>query len=142
MGLFKLLILAMIMSRAAIFAMAERIYVSSDAVVADSVKRLINAVEGAGAMLFVTVDFALGAQSVGEILRPTNLVIFGSPKIGSTALHLPFRILFYEDIHDQTWAIYNDPITIALSHGVAPDDTSVLGMCAAFESCVAAATSK
>ena len=142
MGLLKLLIPAMIMGRAANFAMAERIYVSSDALVAHSVKRLVNAVKGVGATVFTTVDLALGGPSVGEILRPTNLVIFGSPKIGSTALHLPLRILFYEDIHDQTWAIYNDPITIALSHGVAPDDTSVLGMCAAFESCVAAATSK
>ena len=76
----------MIMGRAANFAMAERIYVSSDALVAHSVKRLVNAVKGVGATVFTTVDLALGAPSVGEILRPTNLVIFGSPPIGPTAL--------------------------------------------------------
>ena len=86
MGLLKLLIPAMIMGRAANFAMAERIYVSSDALVAHSVKRLVNAVKGVGATVFTTVDLALGGPSVGEILRPTNLVIFGCPPIGPTAL--------------------------------------------------------
>jgi len=67
-------------------AMAERVNIASNATVPQSVERLTNAVEAAGARVFTTVDFAQGSASVGEVLRPTTLVIFGSPKIGAKAL--------------------------------------------------------
>jgi uncharacterized protein (DUF302 family) len=68
-------------------------------------------------------------------------VIFGSPQIGSTALqtgqtmalHLPLRILFFEDATGQTWATYQDPAALAPDHGISADDPAVLRMQAALQ---------
>lgn len=126
---------------AASTAMADRINIASDAPVALSVDRLVGAVEAAGARVFTIVDFQHGAQSVGETLRPTTVVIFGSPRIGSTALqagqtmalNLPLRILFFEDESGQTWALYDDPASVAPTHGLAADNPAVLKMRAALD---------
>lgn len=121
--------------------MAERATVASNAGVEESVKRLTDAVENAGARVFNTIDFAAGNASVGKDLRPTTVVIFGSPKIGANALqtgqtmalNLPLRILFFEDASGQTWATYDDPTAIAPTHGIAADDPAVLAMQSALE---------
>lgn len=132
---------AMVIALSAGGAMAERVNVSLNGTVEQSVARLVEAVEGAGARVFATVDFSQGAASVGEELRPTTVVIFGSPKIGSTALqekqslalYLPLRILFFEDASGQGWAIYDDPTAVAPTHGVAADNAAVLKMKGALE---------
>ena len=142
--------LAFIAATTAGAAMAERINVASNASVAQSVQRLVNAVKGAGARVFTTVDFAKGSASVGETRRPTTVVIVGSPKIGAKALqqgqtmalNLPLRILFFEDANGQTWAIYDDPTAIAPSHGLAADHPAVLAMKGALERFSAVATGK
>jgi uncharacterized protein (DUF302 family) len=132
---------AVLFSLIASTAMAERINVASNAAVDQSVARLTNAVEAAGARVFAKVDFAQGAASVGEDLRPTTVVIFGSPKIGAKALrdgqtmalYLPLCILFFEDANGQIWATYDDPTAVALTHGLAADNPAVLAMQRALE---------
>ena len=127
---------AILFSLTASTAMAERINVASNASVEQSVKRLTQAVEKAGARIFNTIDFAAGNASVGKDLRPTTVVIFGSPKIGASALetgqtmalYLPLRILFFEDANGQTWATYDDPTAVAPAHGLAADNSAVLAM--------------
>lgn len=144
----SLITLAFIAATSAGTAMAERINVASNANVAISVERLTDAVETAGARVFNTIDFAAGNASVGADLRPTTVVIFGSPKIGASAwqtgqtmaLNLPLRILFYEDVNGQTWATYDDPTAVAPSHGLAADHPAVLAMKGALELFSAAAT--
>lgn len=129
-------------------AMAERINVASNTDVAQSVERLTVAVESTGARVFNKIDFAQGNASVGKELRPTTVVIFGSPKIGAEALQdgqtmaldLPLRILFFEDENGQTWATYDDPTATAPTHGLAPDHPAVLAMKGALEAFSAAAT--
>lgn len=138
---FTTILSALTLSLAASTTMADRVNVSSHGSVAQSVERLTQAVEAAGARIFNTIDFAAGNASVGQELRPTTLVIFGSPKIGASALqtgqtmalNLPLRVLFYEDANGQTWAMYDDPTTIAPSHGIAADYPAVLKMQAALE---------
>lgn len=141
---------AIIFSFAASTAMAERVNITSNATVSQSVERLTTAVEAAGARVFTIVDFAQGAASVGETLRPTTVVIFGSPKIGATALlqgqtmalYLPLRILFFEDSNGQTWATYDDPTAVAPSHGLASDNLAVMKMQDALEKLSAIAAGK
>ncbi len=135
------LLTAALFSLIASTAMAERINVASNTTVAQSVGRLTTAVEAAGARVFNTIDFAQGNASVGEDLRPTTVVIFGSPKIGAKALqdgqtmalYLPLRILFFEDANGQTWATYDDPTAVAPTHGLAADNPAVLAMQGALE---------
>lgn len=147
---FGALTTAIIIGLAASTAMAERINVASNMTVQQSIERLTKAVENAGARVFSTVNFAQGAASVGDELRPTTVVIFGSPKIGAKALqdaqtmalYLPLRILFFEDANGQTWATYDTPTSVAPSHGLAADNPAVLRMQGALEkfSAIAAGT--
>ena len=141
---------AIFLSLIASTAMAERINIASNVSVEQSVQRLTQAVESAGARVFNTIDFAQGNKSVGETLRPTTLVIFGSPKIGAKALqkgqtmalNLPLRILFFEDANGQTWAIYDDPTMVAPTHGLSADDPAVLAMKGALQKFSAIAVGK
>lgn len=122
-------------------AMADRVTVSSDANVEQSVQRLLQAVEAQGARVFTTVNFQAGARSVDLELRPTTVVIFGSPSIGgqairdsqTLALYMPLRILFFEDSNGQTWATYDDPTSVAPTHGVDADNPAILRMQGALE---------
>lgn len=75
------------------------------------------AVEGAGATVFARVDHAGGADGVGMELAPSQLLIFGNPKLGTPAmqqdalagLYLPLKVLVYEDSEGQVWLTYEDP---------------------------------
>jgi len=91
--------------------------VKSSGDVATTMDRLEAAVTGAGANVFARVDHAAGAASVDMDLDPTQVLIFGNPKIGTQAmqddpvagLFLPMKVLVYRDGAGQTWLAYEDP---------------------------------
>lgn len=66
------------------------------------------------------------AEAVGIALRPTELIIFGNPKLGShlmtseqtAGIDLPLKALAWTDADGQTWLSYNDPAYIARRHGI------------------------
>ena len=70
-----------------------------------------------GVTVFAVVDHSGEAAKVGLSMRPTKLVIFGSPKAGtplmqaspSIAIDLPLKILIWEDETGQAWLSYNAP---------------------------------
>lgn len=121
------------------FAGDGRVMVASSVPVDEAVMRLTGAVEKAGARVFAIVDYAKGTASVGMTLRPTTLVIFGSPKIGASALqvgqtmglYLPLRVLAYEDRAGKVWLLYTDPADAAVKHGIPADHPAVVRMQAA-----------
>lgn len=86
--------------------------------------RLENALKNKGMTVFTRINHAAGAAKVGKTLRPTELVIFGNPKIGtplmqcsqSIAIDLPQKALIWEDEHGQVWLSYNDPKYLAKRH--------------------------
>jgi uncharacterized protein (DUF302 family) len=59
-------------------------------------------------------------------MRPTKLLIFGSPKAGtplmlaapSSAIDLPLKILLWEDAQGKTWASYNSPAYLQERHNL------------------------
>lgn len=116
-------------------ATAEMIHKASPHSVTETMDRLQAAVEGAGATVFARVDHAAGAASVDMELRPTELMIFGNPKLGTppmqsnqtVGLDLPLRVLAYEDAEGVVHVTYHDPATLAADHGL-PKDASYLGM--------------
>jgi len=89
--------------------------------------RLENALSAKGMTVFIRINHAEGAQKVGKNLRPTELVIFGNPKVGtplmqcgqSVAIDLPQKALIWEDKAGQVWLTYNDPKYLANRHGLA-----------------------
>ena len=101
--------------------------------VGTTVDRLIAAVKGAGAKVFARIDHAAGAKSVGMKLRPTQMVMFGNPKLGTPALQaaqtsgldLPLRVVVYQDNSGQVFLAYHAPAKLSQDHGV-PKGAKVL----------------
>lgn len=66
------------------------------------------------------------AGSVGLELRPTRIIMFGNPKLGTplmqnsqtAGLDLPQKILVWQDNDDNINISYNDPLYIQQRHGV------------------------
>ncbi len=78
--------------------------------------------------VFARIDHAAGAASVAMPLRPTELLIFGSPKAGTPLMQsnqtigidLPLKILVWQDAGEKVWLTYNDPSWLARRHGLDP----------------------
>jgi len=66
------------------------------------------------------------ANGVHIPLRPTELILFGNPKMGShmftseqtAGIDLPMKALAWEDEKGQVWLTYNDPAYIAKRHKI------------------------
>ena len=88
--------------------------------------RLENTLKQKGMTVFIRINHAEGAQKVGKKLRPTELVVFGNPKVGtplmqcsqSTAIDLPQKALIWQDDQGQVWLSYNDPNYLVERHGI------------------------
>ena len=112
---------------------AELVTKPSPHSVSVTVDRLVVAVEGAGAKVFARVDHAGGAKAVGAELRPTEMLMFGNPKLGTPAvqaaqtsgLDLPLRVVVYQDQAGQVLLAYHPPSDLAKDHGI-PADAEVL----------------
>lgn len=88
--------------------------------------RLENTLRTKGMTVFIRINHAQGAQNVGKKLRPTELIIFGNPKVGtplmqcsqSVAIDLPQKALIWENEAGQVWLSYNDPEYLAKRHDI------------------------
>jgi uncharacterized protein (DUF302 family)/uncharacterized membrane protein YidH (DUF202 family) len=92
----------------------------------ETLKNLQRALETKGVKVFAIIDHSGEAEKVGLKMRPTRLVIFGSPKVGtplmlaapSIAIDLPLKILVSEDDEGKVWVSYNSPDYLKQRHGV------------------------
>lgn len=88
--------------------------------------RLENALKEKGMTVFMRLDHAQGAQKIGSELRPTQLVVFGNPKVGtalmqcsqSVGIDLPLKALIWQDKSGHVWISYNDPKFLARRHQI------------------------
>lgn len=88
--------------------------------------KLESLVASKGFKVFVRIDHAAGASSVGQALPPAELLVFGNPKVGSAlmsseitvGLDLPVKVLVWEDEEGRVWLAYNDPRYLAKRHGI------------------------
>ena len=88
--------------------------------------RLEEVLKDKGMTVFERINHAEGARKVGKELRPTELVIFGNPKVGtplmqcaqSAAIDLPQKALIWEDEAGQVWLSYNDPEYLVKRHDI------------------------
>jgi uncharacterized protein (DUF302 family) len=79
-----------------------------------------------GLTVFARIDHAAGAAKIGKTLRPTEVLICGSPQGGtpflecaqSVGIDLPLKALVWEDAQGQVWLGYNDSAFLAARHGV------------------------
>ena len=117
----------------AIFILATSAYAGSGIVsvgsahdVKTTADRLESTLKQKGMNVFIRINHAQGAQKVGKELRPTELIIFGNPKVGtplmqcqqSAAIDLPQKALIWQDAKGQVWLSYNDPDYLVKRHGI------------------------
>jgi uncharacterized protein (DUF302 family) len=96
--------------------------------VEETVARLIEAIEVAGAKLFTVVDHSGEAASAGLALRDTKLIIFGSPVAGTpvmvasplAAIDLPLKVLVWAD-GEHTKVSYVSPSALAARYHLSPE---------------------
>jgi uncharacterized protein (DUF302 family) len=101
----------------------------SQLAVADTVQRLTEAMEAAGAKVFAVVDHSGEAARVGMSLRDTKLIIFGNPRGGTpvmevaplAALDLPLKILVWADDDGAVWMSYLSGEWLEDRYGLAPE---------------------
>lgn len=121
--------------------------VKSSRTVPATAARLEKALKQKGMTVFARINHAQGAQRVGKTLRPTELVIFGNPKVGtplmqcgqSVGIDLPQKALIWEDQSGQVWLTYNAPRYLAKRHGLTGCDEIVKKIEKALSSFAAAA---
>lgn len=108
---------AVTLSALPVLADEDMVMIKSPHDVATTMDRLEAAVTEAGATVAARVDHAGAAQGAGMELLPSQVLIFGNPKIGTPAmqdnpvsgLFLPLKVLVYQDDAGQTWLVYEDP---------------------------------
>lgn len=116
--------------------------------VAATADRLENVLKSKGMKVMNRINHSAGAASAGMTLRPTELLIFGNPKVGtplmlcsqSIAIDLPQKALIWEDADGQVWLAYNDPRFLALRHDTQGCDEVLNKVAGALGKFAAAAT--
>lgn len=94
--------------------------------VKQTLDRLEKTLKEKGIVVFARIDHAAGAKKVGAHLRPTELLIFGNPKLGTPLMQsnqtigidLPLKVLAWEDENGQVWLMYYAPAFLADRHGI------------------------
>lgn len=94
--------------------------------VEETVQKLRGILKSKGVALFAAIDHSGEAEKVGMKMRPTKLLIFGSPKAGtplmqaapSVAIDLPLKILVWENGQGKVWISYNSPAYLQERHGI------------------------
>ncbi|MGO9323107.1 MAG: DUF302 domain-containing protein [Terracidiphilus sp.] len=92
----------------------------------ETVEKIRGILTAKGVTLFALVDHSGEAEKAGMKMRPTKLVIFGSPKAGtpvmlaapSIAIDLPLKILVWEDEAGKAWVSFNSADYLRSRHNV------------------------
>ena len=103
---------------------------------AETLDRLEKVLMAKGIKVFARINHSANAKGVGLVLRPTELLIFGNPKLGThlingnqtVGIDLPMKVLAWQDDNFQTWVAYNDPRYIVGRHEVGNREAIVTKM--------------
>lgn len=104
--------------------------VASTVPIEEAAERIKRAVAEKGIQFFGEIDQAELAAKAGLKLRPSILLVFGNPPLGTqfitanpnAGLDWPVRLLLTEDESGQVWAAYSDFGWIARRHGISNRD--------------------
>ena len=140
--------LSVAMSFGVVYADGGLVSVKSSHDVATTADKLEAVLKSKGMNVFGRVNHAAGAEKAGMSLRPTEVVIFGNPRVGtplmncaqSVAIDLPQKALIWEDDAGQVWLGYNDPAYLADRHKIEGCDEVLKKVTGALANFAAAAT--
>ena len=80
--------------------------------------------------IIAELDHSANAKKAGMELRPTKVIMFGNPKLGTPlmkenqaiGIDLPQKMLVYEDEKGDVYVVYNDPKILAKNHNIGGQD--------------------
>jgi uncharacterized protein (DUF302 family) len=92
----------------------------------ETIERLKKDIAGKGIKFFDEIDQSKLAADAGIMLRPSVLLIFGNPPLGTqfitananAGLDWPVRLLVYENEKGEVWTAYTEFDWIARRHGI------------------------
>ena len=116
--------------------------------VATTLDWLEAAIKEKGINVVARVNHGAAAGKAGLQLRPTELLIFGNPKLGTplmqsnqqAGIDLPLKVLAWEDEKGQTWVGYVPPQAIADRRGIRDRDEVINKMTSALDGLTSRAT--
>lgn len=99
--------------------------------VGETIDRMVSIIEAQGWHLFARIDHAEHARRKGLELRPTELILFGNPEIGTllmqdrqlAAIDLPMKALAWEDELGQVRVACNSMQWLKQRHGLTDEAT-------------------
>ena len=136
------LVAAIVMAATVAWGADDRLIVrKSPHSVAVTLDRLTDALKARGIGVVARVDHAGAAQRIGQELKPTQLLIFGNPKLGTPlmqserriGLELPMKVLAWEDDGGQVWLAYVKPDVLKSEYSVSGRDDAFREMAQALE---------
>jgi uncharacterized protein (DUF302 family) len=94
--------------------------------VLETIQRLESILSAKGITIFARVHHSDEAAKAGLEMRPTELLIFGSPKSGTPpmvasptlAIDLPLKALAWQDADGIIWLSYNSPEYLQQRHNL------------------------
>lgn len=115
--------------------------------VKETIDALAKALDEKGIKVVARVDHAAGAKAAGMELRPTEVILFGNPKLGTPliaanpaiGIDLPMKVLAWQTADGKVLIGYTAPKDLAQRHGVGGKDDVVAAMTGALEGLTKAA---
>jgi uncharacterized protein (DUF302 family) len=100
---------------------------------AETMERLLAALQKRDLAVFARIDHAANAAAVGMLLRPTEVVLFGNPKGGTVLMQdqqragidLPLKALAWE-AEGKVWLSYIAPDWIAARAGLSENSAGAV----------------
>jgi uncharacterized protein (DUF302 family) len=121
------------------------IHLRSPYSVPETLQRLETLLHARNLIVFARIDHSGEAEKAGLTMRPTQLIIFGSPKAGTPlmvasptlAIDLPLKALAWEDADGKVWLSYNSSEYLKQRHEI-PDELlkNIAGVGAVLEKAV------
>lgn len=102
---------------------------------------LRNCIDNKGLRIFAEFEQDRYAAEAGLALRPSTVLVFGNPAVGtllmqlapSIALDLPLKLLIWEDERHRCWLTYRNMCNMARTHALPPEHPIVSKLAALME---------
>ncbi len=129
-NLYTSLLLILILVSAVSVARADSddgvVRVKSAVPMGEAIARIKTDIAGKGIKFFIEIDQAKLAADAGIKLRPSTLLVFGNPPLGTqfitsnpnAGLDWPVRLLLTQDDNGEVWAVWTDFEWIAKRHNI------------------------
>jgi uncharacterized protein (DUF302 family) len=128
--IFMTALLAGLMLTGPAQALDDLVVKPSNYSVSETLDRLTKILQSKGITIFARIDHTAGAKKVGADLRPTEVLIFGNPKMGTPlmqadqriGLALPLKALCWKDKDNKVWLSYRQPSDLKQAYGISTKD--------------------